>query len=65
MCLDKASVMKFGPIYKKSYLSHNCVQIPIRQEYYNKLAIERKYMGAKDEIFDIVNNAQKIDFGLN
>jgi len=53
-CIEKAEVMKFGPIYKKLYMVTKCNQIPIRIEYQRKIELERKYNDNKDDIFEII-----------
>ena len=58
-CLDKASVMKFGPIDKIAYETGDkkCAYISNRFEYSRMIEINRKYRGQKDEIFEAVNTA--------
>jgi hypothetical protein len=59
-CIEKAEVMKFGPIYKKPYMTSKCNQVAIRIEYQRKVELERKYAGYKDDIFEIIANAQQM-----
>lgn len=53
-CLDRASVMKFGPLDKKSYAAVKCANVVNRFEYARMMDLNRKYRGMKDEIFDVV-----------
>ena len=52
--------MKFGPIYKKPYMASKCNQVAIRIEYQRKVELERKYAGYKDDIYEIIANAQQM-----
>ena len=54
ICLEKAFVMKFGPIEKKRYCADKCEIIVNRFEYARMMELNRKYRGMKDEIFDQV-----------
>lgn len=57
ICIEKASIMKFGPIEKKRYSADKCVSIVNRFEYARMMELNRKYRGVKDEIFDLVATA--------
>ena len=60
-CIDKVSVMKFGPIEKKRYCADKCISVVNRFEYARMIDLNRKYRGMKDEILEVVANAQKVD----
>jgi hypothetical protein len=63
-CLEKASIMKFGPIEKKRYCAIKCETIVNRFEYSRMIDLNRKYRGMKDEIFDVIATAQKVEQSL-
>ena len=60
-CIDKVSVMKFGPIEKKRYCADKCISIVNRFEYARMMDLNRKYRGMQDEIYEQVATAQKIE----
>ena len=60
-CIEKASIMKFGPIEKKRYCADKCISIVNRFEYSRMMELNRKYRGMQDEIFETVATAQKVD----
>lgn len=60
-CIDKVSVMKFGPIEKKRYCADKCISIVNRFEYSRMMDLNRKYRGMQDEIYEQVATAQKIE----
>ena len=60
-CIDKVSVMKFGPIEKKRYCADKCISIVNRFEYARMMDLNRKYRGMQDEIYEQVATAQKVE----
>ena len=56
--------MKFGPIEKKRYCSDKCATIVNRFEYARMMDLNRKYRGMKDEIYDAVAAARKVEQSL-
>jgi hypothetical protein len=57
VCLEKVSVMKFGPVDKKPYYSDRCISIKNRIDYAIMMKINRKYRGMKDDIFEVIETA--------
>ena len=63
-CVDRVSVMKFGPIEKKRYCAEKCISHMNRFEYARMMELNHKYRGMKDEIFEVVAAAQKVEQSL-
>jgi hypothetical protein len=57
VCLEKVSVMKFGPVDKKRYYADRCISIKNRIDYGIMMKINRKYRGMKDDIFEVIETA--------
>lgn len=60
-CIDKGRIMQIPLKSKKCYVTSNCTMVYNKKEYAKKIELERKFYGQKDEIFEIVNAAMKIE----